>query len=121
MTTRFVRVMVLSIMTTLGVQGAMAAVTVTKADFGKLQDGRAAEVYTLKNADLEVRITTYGARIVSLMTRDRDGKMGDVVLGYKSVDGYTAEAAAGKKTYFGSIVGRYGNRIRDGKFAIDGK
>jgi aldose 1-epimerase len=112
--------MVLSMMTTLGVQGAVAAVAVTKADFGKLPDGKAVDVYTLKNADLEVRVATYGARIVSLMTKDRDGKIGDVVLGYKSVDGYTAEAAAGKKTYFGSIVGRYGNRIAGGKFSIDG-
>jgi aldose 1-epimerase len=113
--------MVLSMMTAFGVQGAMAAVAVTKADFGKLPDGKAVDVYTLKNADLEVRITNYGARIVSLMTKDRDGKMGDVVLGYNSVDGYVAEAAANKKTYFGAIVGRYGNRIRDGKFSIDGK
>ena len=117
---RFTRAMVLAMMTTLGVQGAMAAVTVTKAGFGKLPDGRAAEIYTLKNADLEVRITTYGARITSLRTKDRDGKMGDVVLGYNSVEGYAAEATAGKKTYFGSVVGRYGNRIRGGKFAIDG-
>jgi aldose 1-epimerase len=121
MTMRFARVMVLSMMTTLGVQGALAAVAVTKADFGKLQDGKAAELYTIKNADLEVKITTYGARIVSLMTKDRTGKMGDVVLGYNSVGGYVAEAAANKKTYFGAIVGRYGNRVRDGKFSIDGK
>ena len=115
---RFAKVMVLSMMTTLGVQGAVAAVTVAKADFGKLPDGRAAEVYTLKNADLEVGITTYGARIVSLKTKDRDGKVADVVLGYNSVEGYVAEGTA--KTYFGAIVGRYGNRIRAGKFTIDG-
>src|ERR1017187_2871591 len=52
------------------------------------------------------------------MTKDRTGKMGDVVLGYNSVEGYVAEGAA--KTYFGAIVGRYGNRIRGGKFTIDG-
>src|ERR1700676_1376667 len=119
MTMRFARVMVLSMMTTFGVHGALAAVAVTKADFGKLPDGKAVDVYTLKNAGLEVRVTTYGARIVSLMTKDRGGKMGDVVLGYNSVDGYVAEATA--KTYFGAIVGRYGNRIRGGKFPIDGK
>jgi len=105
-------------MTTLGVQGALAAVAVTKAGFGTLPDGRTVDVYTLKNADLDVRVTTYGARIVSLETKDRDGKMGDVVLGYNSVDGYVAEGTA--KTYFGAIVGRYGNRIRGGKFTIDG-
>jgi aldose 1-epimerase len=108
--------MLLTMMTTLGAHGAMAAVAVTKADFGKLPDGKAVDVYTLKNADLEVHVTTYGARITSLMTKDRDGKVGDVVLGYKSVDGYVAEGD--KKTYFGAIVGRYGNRIRGGKFKI---
>ncbi len=115
---RFARVMLLTMMTTLGAHGAVAAVAVTKADFGKLPDGKAVDVYTLKNADLDVRITNYGARIVSLMTKDRDGKMGDVVLGYNSIGGYVAEGD--KKTYFGAIVGRYGNRIRSGKFSIDG-
>jgi aldose 1-epimerase len=119
MTMRFARGLVLVMTTILGAQGAMAAVTVTKSDFGKLPDGRAADVYTLKNADLDVGIATYGARIVWLKTRDRDGKVADVVLGYKSVDGYVAEATT--KTYFGAIVGRYGNRIRGGKFSIDGK
>jgi len=116
---RFARGLVLAMTTMLGAQGAMAAVTVTKADFGKLPDGRAADVYTLHNADLDVGITTYGARIVWLKTKDRDGKVADVVLGYPSVDGYVAEKTA--KTYFGAIVGRYGNRIRAGKFSIDGK
>jgi len=97
----------------------MAVAAVTKAGFGKLPDGRAVDVYTLKNAELAVKVTTYGARIVALETKDRDGKMGDVVLGYNSVEGYTAEGAA--KTYFGAIVGRYGNRIRGGKFSIDGQ
>jgi aldose 1-epimerase len=119
MTMRFARGLVLVMTTMLGAQGAMAAVTVTRADFGKLPDGRAADVYALKNADLDVGIATYGARIVWLKTKDRDGKVADVVLGYKSVDGYVAEATT--KTYFGAIVGRYGNRIRGGKFSIDGK
>lgn len=105
-------------MTMLGVQGAVAAVVVTKAGFGKMPDGSAAEIYTLKNSDLEVAITTYGARIVTLKTRDRDGNVADVVLGYNSVEGYLAEAS---KTHFGAIVGRYGNRIRGGKFSIDGR
>ncbi|HEV2619412.1 MAG TPA: aldose epimerase family protein [Acidobacteriaceae bacterium] len=120
MAMRFAGVVMASWMTLVGTQGAMAAVTVTKGDFGKLPDGRAVEVYTAKNAELEVRFTTYGARIVSLMTRDRDGKMADVVLGYNSVDGYLAERKAGSETYFGAIVGRYGNRIRAGKFSIGG-
>ena len=115
---RWTGVILLSMMSTLGAHGAVAAVEVTKANFGKMPDGRAVDVYTLKNQDLEVHITNEGARIVALLTKDRDGKMGDVVLGYKSVDGYLAEKD--KKTYFGAIVGRYGNRIRGGKFTIDG-
>jgi aldose 1-epimerase len=99
-------------------QNAMAAVSVTRADFGKLADGKTVDVYTLKNADLEVRIAAYGARVVSLKTKDRDGKFANVVLGYPSVDGYVAEGST--KTYFGAIVGRYGNRIAGGKFSIDG-
>ena len=70
--------LVIAMTMTAGVQGAMAAVT--KSEFGKLPDGRAVQVYTLKNADLEVHIATYGARIVSLKTRDRDGKIADVVV-----------------------------------------
>ncbi len=105
-------------MTTLGAQGAVTATTVTKAAFGKLTDGTAVDVYTLKNADLAVRLTNYGARVVSIETKDRDGKMGNVALGYNSAEGYAAEG--NHKTYFGAIVGRYGNRIRGGKFTIDG-
>jgi aldose 1-epimerase len=112
--------MLVCMMTMPGVHSAAAAVTVTKAGFGSLPDGKQVDVYALKNADLEVHIATYGARIVSLLTKDRDGKLADVVLGYNSVDGYLAEAKANSKTYFGSIVGRYGNRIRGGKFSIDG-
>jgi len=117
---RWARVILLTMMTSLAAHGASAATTVSvsKAAFGKLPDGTGVDVYTLKNADLDVRVTNYGARIVSLKTKDRDGKVADVVLGYSSVDGYVAEKAA--KTYFGAIVGRYGNRIRGGKFTIDG-
>ncbi len=110
--------MLLIMTTVLGAQDAAGAVAVTKSGFGKLPDGTAIKVYTLRNADLAVRITNYGARIASLDAKDRDGRMGDVVLGYNSVEGYGAEGAA--KTYFGAIVGRYGNRIRGGRFSIDG-
>jgi len=96
-------------------QAALGAVT--KASFGKMPDGTPVDVYTLTSPGLEVRITNAGARVVSILAKDRDGKMGDVVLGYNSVDGYLAETS---KTYFGAIVGRYGNRIRNGQFTIDG-
>jgi aldose 1-epimerase len=110
--------MVLAMMTSVAAHGASAGTTVTKGDFGKLPDGSRAQVYTLKDADLEVRICNYGARIVEIKAKDKTGTPGDVVLGYNSVEGYIAEGD--KKTHFGAIVGRYGNRIRAGKFSLDG-
>jgi aldose 1-epimerase len=115
---RWMRVMLLIMMSPLAAHSALAATTVSKEAFGKLPDGSTAEAYTIKDPDLEVRITNYGARIVSIRSKDRDGNAADVVLGYNSVEGYVAEKAA--KTYFGAIVGRYGNRIRAGKFTLDG-
>jgi aldose 1-epimerase len=90
---------------------------VTKASFGTLPDGTAVDIYTLKADGLEVRVTSFGARIVSIRTPDRAGKIADVVLGYDTLAGYVED----NKTYFGAIVGRYGNRIGHGRFTIDGK
>jgi aldose 1-epimerase len=98
--------------------GSLAqAASVTEADWGTAADGKPVHIYTLSDKDLKVRITTFGARVVSIETPDRSGKMGDVVLGYDNVASYEAD----KSTYFGSIVGRYGNRIAKGTFSIDGK
>jgi aldose 1-epimerase len=96
---------------------AAAQGAVSKASFGKLADGSAVDIYTLKTTGLEVRITNFGARIVSIETPDRAGKVADVALGYDTLDEYVAD----KQTYLGSIVGRYGNRIAHGSFTIDGK
>jgi len=74
-------------------------------------------IYTLKSAQIEVRVMAYGAKLVSIRTPDSSGKMADVVLGYDSLDEYLND----NSTHFGSIVGRYGNRIAGGKFSIDGK
>jgi aldose 1-epimerase len=90
--------------------------SVTKRPFGTLPDGTNVELYTLTSGTVEVRITNFGARIVSIMTPDREGKMADIALGYDSVDNYLTDDG----TYFGAIVGRYGNRLNKGKFSIDG-
>jgi len=91
--------------------------SVTKAPFGSTQDGTPVEIYTITSGKSEARIMTYGARVVSLKVPDRDGNIGDVVLGYNSVPEYQADPS----TYFGAIVGRYGNRLAKGTFTIDGK
>ena len=81
------------------------------------KEGKEVPIYTLKSAQVEVRVTAWGAKIVSIKTPDRNGKVADVVLGYDSLDTYLNDT----KTFFGSVVGRYGNRIAGGKFSIDGK
>ncbi|MGB2869716.1 MAG: aldose epimerase family protein [Bacteroidota bacterium] len=85
--------------------------------FGKLSDGREVHRYVLKNtAGCEVSLIEFGAAVTSLVVPDRKGTFADVVLGYDSLSGYVAD-----KSYFGAIVGRYGNRIGKGRFKLDGK
>jgi len=91
--------------------------SVGKQAFGETPDGVAVELYTLTNADgVEVRAMTYGGIILSLKVPDREGDLGDVVLGYDTLEGYLKVSP-----YFGSIIGRYGNRIAKGKFTLDGE
>jgi aldose 1-epimerase len=90
---------------------------ITREPFGATPDGKAVDLFTLTNAHgLEARIMTFGATVVSLRVPDRAGKLDDVVLGYPSLTGYLE-----KSPYFGSTVGRYGNRIGKGRFTLDGR
>ena len=90
---------------------------VKKESFGATPEGVPVDLYTVTNASgTEVRTMTYGGIILSLRVPDRNGKLGDVVLGYDALAGYL-EASP----YFGSIIGRYGNRIARGRFTLDGK
>lgn len=89
---------------------------VQQAPFGEA-DGTAIQIYTLTNKNgLEARIMTYGATLVSLKTPDRDGKLADIVLGFDSIDPYVAGVP-----YYGATIGRFGNRIADGRFTLGGK
>ena len=91
--------------------------SVAKSSFGSLADGTAVDLYTLTNAKgVEMRVTNYGAIIVSLKVPDKAGALGDVVLGYNRVDDYVKDTP-----YFGAIVGRYGNRIGGATFTLDGQ
>jgi aldose 1-epimerase len=94
----------------------------TSASFGKTPDGTEVQLFTLTNKQgAKATITTYGGTLVSLMVPDKDGKMGDVVLGFDNVDGYAGPAFRKANPYIGALIGRYGNRIAKGKFTIDGK
>src|ERR1700733_2254399 len=99
--------------------GALAShleAKVIKSVFGSMPDGTKVEIYTLEEGALKARVMTYGARLVSLEVPDRNGKVGDIVLGYESLAPYLVDP----KSYFGSIVGRYGNRIAHATFTLDG-
>jgi aldose 1-epimerase len=84
-------------------------------DFGSLPDGTPVTLYTLQHGNIEATFLDYGARLVSLKLTDSTGAVADVVLGYDSLDLYLAD-----KTYCGAVVGRFGNRIANGTFALDG-
>jgi aldose 1-epimerase len=90
--------------------------TVSRTPFGTMPDGTAVERYTISGGDVEVSLITYGARLVALHVPDREGRIGDVILGYDDLAGYLAD-----KTYQGAVVGRFGNRIAQGRFSLDGE
>ena len=80
-------------------------------------DGDSTALYTLRNSEgMEVCITNFGARIVSVLVPDRDGKPRDVVLGFDSIQAYFPE---NNSTDFGAAIGRYANRINQGRFVLD--
>ncbi|SDK20907.1 aldose 1-epimerase [Catalinimonas alkaloidigena] len=90
----------------------------TKTFFGTLPGGMPIDLYTLTNANgVRVSITNYGGIVTSLLTPDRDGRLGDVVLGFDRLDGYLQDNVP----YFGAIIGRYGNRIARGTFTLNGQ
>jgi aldose 1-epimerase len=88
---------------------------VSRMEFGKTPDGTPVELYTLTNGKITAKVITYGATLTELDVPDRDGKPGDVVLGFDSLEGYLT-----RHPYFGSTVGRVANRVAGGKFSLDG-
>ncbi|WP_417887869.1 aldose epimerase family protein [Zunongwangia sp.] len=89
----------------------------TERVYGKTKDGKEISEFTLVNdAGVEVKIITYGGRITSLKVPDKNGQLADVVLGFDNLKQYTSE-----HPYFGALIGRYGNRIANGQFSLDGE
>jgi aldose 1-epimerase len=90
---------------------------VDKAEFGKMPDGIVIESFTIYNTQgASAKLITYGATVTELHVPDKNGKVGDVVLGFDNLEGYL-----GNHPHFGGTIGRYGNRIAKGKFTLDGK
>ncbi len=89
---------------------------ITEKSFGSFNNEAVTE-YTLTNANgMQVGIINYGGAITKILTKDKEGNFGDVVLGFESIDGYTQKA----NPFFGALIGRYGNRIAKGHFTLDG-
>ena len=94
----------------------MSLVIINKEFFGKTSDNEDVSQYTLKNRKgMEVSVISYGGIITSLKAKGRDGKYEDVVLGFDNLRDYE-----NKSPYFGALIGRFGNRIKEGKFSLDG-
>ena len=85
--------------------------------FGKTNDGTPVEQYVLRNSHgMQATVITYGATLQALKVADKNGKFEDVVLGFDDVQGYQKGTA-----YFGATIGRFGNRLANGAFELDGK
>ncbi|MDB5996040.1 MAG: aldose 1-epimerase, partial [Pseudomonas sp.] len=85
--------------------------------FGKTSDGTPVEQYVLRNSHgMQATVITYGATLQSLEVPDKHGKVDDIVLGFDDVQGYQSG-----KAYFGATIGRFGNRLANGAFELDGK
>jgi aldose 1-epimerase len=92
-------------------------ISITEKPFGNYE-GKAVTEYTLTNASgMQVGIINYGGTITKIITADKTGAMGDVVTGFESLDGFLQKGVP----YFGALIGRYGNRIANAKFTLDGK
>ena len=101
----------------------MNAPSITNAPFGSA-NGRAVDLYTLRNdAGMVVEVMTYGATITELHVPDRDGHSANVVLGFPTLSDYVAKNSpyGGGGPYFGSIIGRYANRIANARFTLGGR
>jgi aldose 1-epimerase len=89
----------------------------TKSPFARTKDGISVDLITLRNqAGTEIGILTYGGIIQTLKTPDRAGALDDIVLGFDTLSEYQE-----RSPFFGALVGRYGNRIANGRFTIDGQ
>ena len=85
------------------------------SDFQTVVDGKDVSIYTLKNAELTMQVTNFGARVVSLWTPDKNGNYEDIVLGYNNIDNYVNNPG---ERFLGAVVGPYANRIAGGTYTI---
>jgi aldose 1-epimerase len=95
---------------------AATATNISHSVFGHLPNGEQVQIYTLRSSAIEMQLTTFGARVVSLTTRDGEGNAANVALGYSTLEEYVRD----DKTFLGVIAGRFANRIANGRFILEG-
>ena len=94
-----------------------SAMEVKEDQYGAMPDGKKVKVFTLTNKNgLTAKVIEYGAILISMETPDKSGESADITHGYDNLEGWLTNTS-----YFGATVGRFGNRIKDGKFTLDGK
>jgi aldose 1-epimerase len=93
------------------------SLSIQKRAFGAMPDGTSIDWYTLNDGVVEVSVCGYGARLTSVKAPGRDGSVAEVVQGHNELAGYLTD----KKTFSGAVVGRFGNRIANGRFSLDGE
>jgi len=92
-----------------------ANVSIHSEEYGVLSNGSKVDLYTLKAGSITVKVINYGGIITEILVPNKEGKLGDVVLGFDNLADYET-----KNRYFGAIVGRFANRIREGNISISG-
>ena len=101
----------------LSISATVTAATIKEEIFGKMPDGREVKIFTLENArGVRAKVTEYGAILASVEAPDRNGKTAELTHSYDTLAEWLKD-----KSYFGATVGRFGNRIANGKFTLDGK
>jgi aldose 1-epimerase len=90
--------------------------TIARSVFGQTNEGKEVDLFVMDNGKLELSVITYGGIITALKTPDKQGKLGDIVLGFEGLEPYLHS-----NPYFGCITGRFANRIAKGRFQLDGQ
>ena len=101
----------------LSISATVTAATIKEEIFGKMPDGREVKIFTLENGKgMRAKVTEYGAILASVEAPDRNGKTAELTHSYDTLAEWLKD-----RSYFGATVGRFGNRIANGKFTLDGK
>lgn len=109
---------ILAILLAIACDNAKGIKLLDKKAFETTVDGKDVSLYTLRNGDLVMQVTNYGARVVSLWVPDRNGNYADVEIGYENIDRYINYTGP---RIMGAVIGPVANRIANGKFSLDGK